>query len=467
MWLTIRSGRDLGRTIRVVGDRIVLGRDESCDFVVDDAKVSRRHISLDLRADGRVELRDLGSSNGTFVNGSRVDTALLEGTVQIQLGDTVLVASQDDPVAVAGRTQIGSLASAMQTPSAVHRLLVQRSLRRVTVLAIAAIATAVSAALLFATGVLPPGGDDRNAVQRVVQQVAPSTVFVEARRDGRRVGSGTGWVLDATEGLVVTNAHVVNGGTSLLVGIDQDVAEATTVGVAPCEDLAVLRVRGLAGLKSLPLGDQSSLEQGQTVVAVGYPANASAEASLTSTTGVVSVVRTAYREPAFDVPRYSNVVQTDAAINPGNSGGPLVDLDARLVGVNSAGRTLSSDGRVIQGQSYAIGVDQVKQVVSVLRTGRSIGWSGLGFGYPRGDEAATGDPPVGLLALSAVPGTSAYRAGLGNGNNLIVAVNGMPVGNSLAGYCDAVSGARTGERVTFSVLRPGALRPREVTITLE
>jgi S1-C subfamily serine protease len=467
MWLTIRSGNDRGRVICVSGDRIVLGRDDSCDFVVDDTQVSRHHLSLEPLADGRVELLDLGSSNGTFVNGSRIESAVLEGGEQIQLGDTVLVSSRDEPVAEAGGTEIGSLASATQTPSAVHRRLVQRSLRRVTVLAIAAIATAVSAALLFATGVLPPGGDDRNAVQRVVQQVAPSTVFVEARRDGRRVGSGTGWVLDATEGLVVTNAHVVNGGTSLLVGIDQDIAGATTVGVAPCEDLAVLRVRGLAGLESLPLGDQASLEQGQTVVAVGYPANASAEASLTSTTGVVSVVRTAYREPALDVPRYPNVVQTDAAINPGNSGGPLVDLDARLVGVNSAGRTLSPDGRVIQGQSYAIGVDQVKQVVSVLRTGRSIGWSGLGFGYSSGREAPRGHAQAGLLALSAMPGTSAHRAGLGEGGDVIVAVNGLPVGNSLASYCDAVSGARSGDRVTFNVVRPGASRPREVTITLE
>jgi S1-C subfamily serine protease len=79
----------------------------------------------------------------------------------------------------------------------------------------------------------------------------------------------------------------------------------------------------------------------------------------------------------------------------------------------------------------------------------------------------SGRTPAGLLALSAVPGTSAHRAGLGDGGNLIVAVNGMPVGNSLAGYCDSVSGARSGDRVTFSVLLPGASRPRKVVITLE
>lgn len=465
MWLTFRNGHERGRTIVVVVDAVVLGRDDDCDVVIDDPIVSRRHVSLEPLADGRVAILDLGSSNGTFLNGNRIESAVLDGNEQIQLGGTVLVSSRNDPAGRAGATEIGSLAGALKTPSAVHRLVVQRSLRRVTVLAIAAIATAAGAALVFATGALSPGGNDRGAVQRVVERVAPSTVFIEARRDGRRVGGGSGWVLDGAEGLVVTNAHVVNGGTSVLVGRGSELVEAVVVGVAPCEDLAVLRVSGVAGLRSLPVGNQSSLEQGETVVAVGYPANASAEERLTSTSGVVSVVRTAYREPALDVPRYPNVVQTDAAINPGNSGGPLVDLDGRLVGVSSAGRTLSSDGRVIQGQSYAIGVDRVKQVVAVLRTGRSIGWTGLGFGYRTERELARG-APAGLVARSALPKTAARRAGLGAGAGVIVAVNGMPLDNSLASYCDAVAGVRSGDRVTFSVVRPGR-EPRDVALSFE
>ena len=427
MWLTIRSGLDRGRTIFVDGDALVLGRDDDCDVVVDDPNVSRRHLSLEPLAEGGVALRDLGSSNGTFLNGNRVEEAILNGNEQIQLGGTVLVSSRDEPAARAGATEIGSLAGALQTPSAVHRRVVQRSLRRVTLLASAAIAVAASAALLFATGVLTPGDGDRRAVQQVVQRVAPSTVLIEARRDGRRVGGGSGWVLDGPKGLVVTNAHVINGGTSVLVGTGGEMAEAAVVGVAPCEDLAVLRVNGVAGLRSLPLGDQSDLEQGETVVAVGYPANASTEESLTSTTGVVSVVRTAYREPALDVPRYPNVVQTDAAINPGNSGGPLVDLEARLVGVSSAGRTLASDGRVIQGQSYAIGVDRVKQVVSILRTGRSIGWTGLGFGYPTDREVARGQ--TGLFANEGGDRPRGRRARPGR----LDAAPRLPVGGQDAG----------------------------------
>ncbi|MBA2474791.1 MAG: trypsin-like peptidase domain-containing protein [Actinobacteria bacterium] len=463
LWLTIRSGRERGSAVCVAGDEFVLGRDEDCDLVLADSRVSRRHAVLTRLPAGGFALRDLGSSNGTFVNGNRVDSAVLAGHEQIQVGDAVIASSREEPGRPGGATQLG----AALTPSAVHRRVVQRSLRRVTVLASLAIVAAVGGGALFATGVLPPGGGERNAVQRTVEQVAPATVLVEVRRAGQRVGSGTGWVLDGAEGLVVTNAHVVNGGTSLVVGVDNDIRPTDIVGVAPCEDLAVLRVRDRSGLRSLPLGKQSSLRLGETVVAVGYPANASAEASLTSTTGVVSVVRTAYREAALDVPRYPNVVQTDAAINPGNSGGPLVDLEGRLVGVNSAGRTLSSDGRIIQGQNYAIGVDRVKEITSVLRTGRSIGWSGLGLGYPTRKDEALEKLPAGLLARDAVPGTGAAKAGLGSGGGVVVAVNGIPVDNSLASYCDAVAGVESGKVTTFSVLRPGAGKARDVRVTME
>ena len=93
------------------------------------------------------------------------------------------------------------------------------------------------------------------------------------------------------------------------------------------------------------------------------------------------------------MPQYPNVLQTDAAINPGNSGGPLVNTDGELVGVNSAGIT-DLGGRTIQGQGYAIGVDRVKEIVPTLRQGRSIGWTGLGFGFEpnASPPGAVGEP---------------------------------------------------------------------------
>jgi S1-C subfamily serine protease len=470
MWLAVRTGADSGKRVGLNGEPILIGRDDDCDLVLADAKVSRRHARIEPVGDGTARLHDLGSSNGTFVGGRRVESAVLRGDEQIQVGGTILASSLEQPSSGVGRTLFGStLLGALrpQSQSAVYRLMLQRSVRRVTILAsIAAAAAAVLGAiavfaLLRGDDELPP------AVERVVRQAAPSTVFVEGLKNGARVSSGSGWVLDGKERLIVTNAHVVNGGSTFRVGTNDELHPARIVGVAPCEDLAVLAVPAAPPLEPMRLGDQSTLELGQTVVAVGFPENASDEASLTSTTGVVSVVRSAYRENALDIPRYENVIQTDAAINPGNSGGPLLDLEGRLVGVNSAGRTLAPDGRIIQGQSYAIGVDRVEQVTKVLRTGRSIGWSGLGFEYATTAELRRRRLPPGLLAGQAVPGTAAASAGLDTSGAVIVAVNGMPLSSSLASYCDAVSGLPSGARVTFSVLEPGASTPREIRIRLE
>jgi S1-C subfamily serine protease len=221
----------------------------------------------------------------------------------------------------------------------------------------------------------------------------------------------------------------------------------------------VLRIRDAGSLRALPLGSQSTLRLGQTVVAVGYPINASQEASLTSTTGVISVVRSSYREPARDVPRYPNVIQTDAPINPGNSGGPLLDLSGKLVGVASAARTLSADGRIIQGQSYAIGVDRVKTITAILRHGHSIGWSGASFDY-----LARSSGRRGLLVSGVVPGSPA--AGKLRPGSLLVAVNGMPV-SSLASYCDALAGIPRGATATFSLREPSVTALRALTLALK
>lgn len=457
MWLTIRSGQHSGKKTALGSDRLTIGRDRECDLVLDDHRVSRRHASLEVRADGHVELTDLDSGNGTFVNGLRTQSSVLRGGEQIQVGETVLVLTPDEPPDAARATVVGSR-QASRTQSSFQRLVLKRS-RRAALTSAAAALAALTAAGLFAAGVLPPGGGPDEAVQRVVRAAAPSTVMIESLAGGETVETGTGWVLDASDGLIVTNAHVVNPAQSFKVWAGKDRQDASIVGVAPCEDLAVLRVGRTAGLRTLPLGRQSSLRLGETVVALGFPSNASLESSLTSTTGVVSVVRSSYREPALDVPHYPNVVQTDAAINPGNSGGPLLDLDGMLVGVNSAGRRLTPEGAVVQGQNYAIGVDRVKRVTAVLRKGRSIGWIGAGFQYPaRGTGLGIGPP---------VPGTAAARAGLGNAGELLVAVGGSRIGNTLASYCDAAGALPSGRSVELSVIRPGESRERTVRLRLE
>ena len=222
-------------------------------------------------------------------------------------------------------------------------------------------------------------------------------MLVEALRGDRRTATGSGWVLDARRGLVVTAAHVVNEGVRYRLAVGGQARPARLLGSAPCEDIALLRVDGATGLRDAPLGKGADLEQGETVVALGYPASAAATDEVTSTRGVVSSESTTFRDPSPDVPGYREAVQTDTALNPGYSGGPLVDLDGRLVGVNAAARTTGSDGRPLEGQNYAIGIDRARRVLAELRRGRSIGWIGATFGYPTTGGAARPQAPARAL----------------------------------------------------------------------
>jgi S1-C subfamily serine protease len=459
--LTVRSGEARGTTASLEDERLVIGRADDCDLTVPDGKVSRHHAAVELQPDGRVALVDLGSSNGTFLDGRKVESAEIDGQAQIQVGDTVLVSGPGRPPGDA--TIFGEYRS--KTLSAIHRLRLERSVRRATLAGGLAVAAAVVLGVLIVTGGLSSGDDSSAAVQRVVRAADSSTVLIEAGDGSDPSGSGTGWVLDPREGLIVTNAHVANAPGALQVGVGGELRRASRVGIAPCEDLAVLRVSGASGLTAQPLGRQSDLALGETVVSVGYPRSASLEASLTSTTGVVSVVSSAYRERSLDLPRYPNVIQTDAAINPGNSGGPLLDLDGRVIGVTSAGRTLTPEGRIIQGQNYAIGIDRVREVAGRLRDGRSLAWTGASFRYLTPAQLRRRELPPGILIAGAAPGTAAARADLAGA--LLVAVDGQRIDNSLASYCDAMQVAGAGGAVTYSVLRTGATRPQRVRLALE
>jgi putative serine protease PepD len=264
---------------------------------------------------------------------------------------------------------------------------------------------------------------------------------------------------------VVTAAHVVNEGTRYRVATGGRARPATLVGNAPCEDLALLRVKGAAGLRDAPLGKGSGVEQGETVVALGFPASATATDKVTSTRGVVSSESTTFRDPSPDVPAYQEAVQTDTALNPGFSGGPLADLDGRLIGVNAAARTTGSDGRPLQGQNYAIGIDRARKVLDELRRGRSIGWTGATFGYPTTEELLQRRLPPGLYITGAVPGTPAARAGLGGSGELLAGIDDRPIASSLSSYCAAVAGRPGGRAVKLTLARPGG-KTRQVTVPL-
>lgn len=139
-----------------------------------------------------------------------------------------------------------------------------------------------------------------------------------------RISAGSGFVVDAARGLIITNHHVVEDARAIAVGFDNRQVEAELLGSDPETDIAVLRIPA-RGLKQLPLGDSNRTRVGDYVVAIGNPF----EVGKTVTAGIVS----ALRAPSMGGPRY---LQTDAPINPGNSGGPLINMRGEAVGVNSA-----------------------------------------------------------------------------------------------------------------------------------
>ena len=440
MWLVIESGPEAGRSARIEGDGLTIG-----------------HARIAVGRDGHFELRDEGSEDGIFVDGERVTEPVpLNGDETIRLGDDVLLQlSLDEP----------SSEPTVEVPVGRWRALVRsvRETRQTVKRALAAAAAALAVALLL--GVLVVGGvigdGDDTSVADVVDEAAPSTVLVRTRI-GREEATGSGFALDADEGLVVTNFHVINGGQSFDVRVGDEFRDAEVVGAAPCDDLALLEVDDAEGLAELSFGSQAELKQGQEVVALGFPANPSLRGELTSTAGVISVPRSSFRLPIPDSPHFDNLIQTDAALNPGNSGGPLVDYDAHLVGVNTA--IYAARGGPASSQGYAIGVDRVSKVVDELREGRSQRWLGAGMIAPP-PRVTRRAGRGGLLVTAAVPGTAAAADGLEG--VLLTSLNGKPLDGTLAGYCSAAEGVESGDEVSAeAVVAPGGA-PRPLTLEMD
>ena len=481
MWLTYRGGDFAGRNVEVTGSSFVIGRDESCDLTLDDERASRQHARITVQADGTTTIEDLGSSNGTTVNGQRITApTTLDGGETIQIGSTILATSDQEPSGAAttlGQVP-GAAAAGGASPSVIQRIKDNTRRTKIAVgLGAAALGVVVLIAVLAIAGVFSGGGDDEPTTAEIVDDLRPSTALIFNVQNGDKTGIGTGWVLNADEGLIVTNAHVTNSGDSFTAAVNGEEQPAELVGMAQCEDLAVLRVSDTDGLKTLPLADnQDDLTEGDRVVAVGFPGSISRQPRLTATEGVVSVARINFDAPiANDVPNYVNLIQTDASINPGNSGGPLVNTNSELVGVNSAGRGDRDN------QGFAIGVERVKEIIPGLSEGESIGWTGLGFLYvsqPQNvaDNLRNAGFPVvpGIVVTGAFEGTPADGAGFNDTRAFIVAVNGTALdgsdGNvpgSLASFCNAIDQGESGDSVRLTVFTPGATEPQNINVDFE
>lgn len=249
-----------------------------------------------------------------------------------------------------------------------------RRLRRI------ALSAFTMAALTAAPAACGGGSEGPSTLSQedLITKVTPSVVKLSGRR-GESGSGGSGVVIDARRGYVLTNAHVIAGLSALQAKVG-DLASTQTaarvVAQAPCDDLALVKLVDVpANLRALALGN-SSVRRGQHVTALGYPSSFEDPAAQTvvATSGTVSSPQVA-AEPDPSLPRYPSTIQHQAPINPGNSGGPLVDDQARVIGLNTLGNT-QQGGRAIQGQYYAISANHIKSLLPDLEAGRSTAYAG-------------------------------------------------------------------------------------------
>lgn len=273
------------------------------------------------------------------------------------------------------------------------------------------------------------------------------------------LGSGFVWSAD---GIIVTNNHVVEGASRITVNFqDGSQVAAKLIGVDPDSDVAVLRV-DKKNLAAAPIGTSADLMIGETVVAVGNPFGLSG----TVTTGVVSALGRSV--PSKEQGRtFTDFIQTDASINPGNSGGPLLNIEGRVIGINTA---IYANA---QGIGFAIPVDRARKIIQdLLRYGQvHSAWLGAVTATLTPEEAKRLSLQVtrGALVARVFPNSPASSAGLKPGD-VVTAVDGKPV-DSREAFSTFTATSATGQPVDLTLVRNGSsvqmkLRPVDPPMNL-
>jgi S1-C subfamily serine protease len=305
-------------------------------------------------------------------------------------------------------------------------------------------------------------------------QRVPQTLFSPARKE-KLQALGSGFVIDK-RGDIVTNDHVVQGGTGIRVGFSSGATyPATVVGTDPSTDIAVIRVKAPpAALHPIDFDDSAALEAGDPVYAIGNPFGL----DRTMTAGIVSATGRDIQAP--NGLTIANAIQTDAAINHGNSGGPLLDASGRVVGINAQIEGGTVDANV--GVGFAIPSDTAKAVADQLIASGHVSHAWLGVEVETIDPALSdlvrGQlPPSGVIVAGVVKGSPAAKAGLKAathektfdgvgvllGGDVIVGVDGKDVGSSQQ-LGAIVAEHKPGDRLKLDVVRNGD--DRTVTVTL-
>jgi len=273
----------------------------------------------------------------------------------------------------------------------------------------------------------------------------------EEHFDAKSLGSG---FIISSDGYVMTNFHVINDATEIIVRLsDRRELQAKVIGSDERSDIALLKVDA-EDLPVVKIGDSDDLQVGEWVLAIGTPFGFDHSA----TQGIVSA-----KGRALPSENYVPFIQTDVAINPGNSGGPLFDLDGKVVGINS--QIYSRTGGFM-GLSFAIPINMAINVVEQLKESGHVarGWLGVLIQDVNRDlaESFGMDKPRGALVAKVVPDSPAEKAGLKVGD-IITRFNGKPVVLS-SNLPPLVGVTPVGKKVPVEILRNGGVKSLYVTL---
>ena len=250
--------------------------------------------------------------------------------------------------------------------------------------------------------------------------------------------TGSGFVVDA-QGHIVTAAHVVDGASKITIRFSDGTNRVATLqGKDDATDIAVLKVdpSGLT-LHPLELGSSASLKVGDELAAIGSPFGYASSLS----TGIVSGLdRTIEAPNGFTV---AHAIQTDAALNPGNSGGPILDADARVIGV--ADQIATGGTEQSAGVGFAVPIDLVADEIDQLATGKTVAHAYLGVST--GDTAGTAGAAVGDVTQGGPAATAGLRAG-----DVVTAIDGKPIEGS-ADLVAAIAAKQPGDTIVLTVRR--------------
>ncbi|MHB1219124.1 MAG: DegQ family serine endoprotease [Alphaproteobacteria bacterium] len=355
---------------------------------------------------------------------------------------------------------------------------------RIKSFAVATVALVALAAPAIAAPSLPqaPTGGAMTSIAPLIKEVTPAVVNIavktkapveenplfqdpflrrffdlpgQPQREQQTQSVGSGVIIDAKKGYILTNHHVINNAVEINVTLkDQRILKAKLVGGDPETDIALLQVPA-ENLSQIPLGDSEKLEVGDFVVAVGNPFGL----GQTVTMGIVS----ALGRSGLGIEGYEDFIQTDASINPGNSGGALVNMKGELIGINTA--ILGPAGGNI-GIGFAVPIDMARAVTDHIVQYGEVRRGRIGVSVqdltPDIALALKLDKTQGALVTRVEPGSPADKAGLKEGD-VVTSIAGRPV-KSGADLRNRIGLLRVGDKAELSVSRDKALKNLTVQV---